>query len=127
VFKELEKQFKPEFLNRIDEKIVFNPLGQEQIRSIVEIELKNSLARVIEKGFSVTYDKSVVDFIAEKGFDKKYGARPIKRTITDKIINLITREMLEEKLFEGDKFKLIVEKDEVKIKKTKNNVRDKSK
>lgn len=127
VFKELEKQFKPEFLNRIDEKVVFNPLGQEQIRGIVELELRTSLNRVIERGFSVKYDKDVVDFISEKGFDKKYGARPIKRAITDKIINLITREILDGNIIEGDSFKIYIDKEEVKIKKEKKNARDKSK
>jgi len=126
VFKELGKVFKPEFINRIDEKIIFNPLGREEIKKIAAIEVKIAMERVEHNGYSISYGDDLVDFIAETGFDKKFGARPIKRDINDKIINLITREVLEERVNDKSRFQLVVEKNEIKIKK-KRNARNSSK
>ena len=126
VFKEIEKQFRPEFINRIDEKIVFNPLGEEQIKLIVDIEMKKAIDRVIKKGYDVTCESEVNEYIAEHDFNKKYGARPIKRAIADRIINLITRKILDGHIKEGGKFKIVVEKDEIKIIKQRKHARAKS-
>lgn len=127
VFKELEKHFRPEFLNRIDEKIVFNSLGHEQINVIAEIEIKNMLERIKEKGFDIEIGDEVAKFIAEAGYEKKYGARPIKRAVQEKVGNLIAQSILEEKLFIDKKYKLILLNNIIEIKEVKKNARNKSK
>jgi len=78
---EVKKTFKPEFLNRIDELLVFRPLGKEHLYKIVELEISNVNARLIEQGFQVQLDQAAKDFFIEKGFDPLYGARPLKRVI----------------------------------------------
>lgn len=119
VIKELEKHFKPEFLNRIDEKIIFNPLGKEQIKEITKIELGYVLDRIKEKEYQITFSDEVADYISEIGFDKKYGARPIKRTIIDKIGNLITKAILNNEINVKDKYRLVMNKEKIEIKKIK--------
>jgi len=133
VFKELEKHFKPEFLNRIDEKIVFNPLGREQIEVIAQLEMKEMLSRIQERGYNITVTKEVVQDIAIVGYDKKYGARPIKRAISERVGNLISKAVLRGEVVPGGKYSLVLEgeeikikEDEVKIKKIRKNARNKS-
>jgi ATP-dependent Clp protease ATP-binding subunit ClpC len=130
VFKELEKHFKPEFLNRIDEKVVFNPLGKTQIEAITKIEIYDVLARINKKGYLIEVDSDVVLRLAEIGFDKKYGARPVKRTIQEKIGNLISKSILREEIVSGQKYVLKLEDKEIKIeivKKGKKNDKNKGK
>jgi len=134
VFKELEKQFKPEFLNRIDEKIVFNPLGREQIDVIAQIEVNEILSRIKEKGYEITAEKEVVQNIATVGYDKKYGARPIKRAVSERIGNLISKAVLKGDLVLKEQYNLVLENEEIvirssvkKTKKEKKNAGDKSK
>lgn len=110
VLKELEKHFRPEFLNRIDEKVVFNPLEMPQIIKIVELEMKYVLDRVREKGYEVSVSEDVLKFIAEKGFDKKYGARPIKRAIVQYVGNLISNAVLKGDVAEGGKINVTFDK-----------------
>jgi len=134
VFKELEKQFKPEFLNRIDEKIVFNALGREQIETITKIEMNEMLLRIKEKNYNITATEDVIKNIALVGYDKKYGARPIKRAIQERIGNLISKAVLKGQVVVNQKYNLILDGDEIKIsivnnvelKKTKKNARSKS-
>jgi ATP-dependent Clp protease ATP-binding subunit ClpC len=115
VFKELEKSFKPEFLNRIDEKVVFNPLGKEQIEIIAKIEMDMMLFRLKEKGYNITVSKEVVLSIATVGYDKKYGARPIKRAISERVGNLISKAVLKKEVVVNKKYSLILENDEIVI------------
>ena len=134
VFKELEKHFKPEFINRIDEKVVFNPLGKEQIKEISFIEMGDMLTRIKEKGYFLEATDEVVANIAEVGYDKKYGARPIKRAIQERIGNLISKAVLKNELIINQQYELVLDNDEIiirekvesKPKKVKKNVRDKS-
>ena len=77
----LKKSFAPEFLNRIDDVIIFNALEREDIHSIIRIELEKLLARISTLGYSLQLSDKAKDYIADKGFDKKYGARPLKRAI----------------------------------------------
>ena len=116
VFKELEKHFKPEFLNRIDEKIVFNPLGEEQIKIIARIEMDAMLLRVAENDYNIASTDDVVENIAVLGYDKKYGARPIKRAISERIGNLIAKAVLREELIKGKNYSLVLENSEIVIK-----------
>jgi len=82
--KELKNFFTPEFLNRVDEVVVFNPLKENEVNQIVEIELSKLTKRVTKLGYDITISKGVKEFIAKVGFDEKYGARPIKRAIQEK-------------------------------------------
>ena len=117
LMKEMKNFFSPEFLNRIDDTIVFNSLSPEDIKKITEIELKKLVSRLDEMKYKLTYDETLVDYLAKIGFDELYGARPLKRAIQDKIEDLLSEEVLTGKLIEGKSYKLKVEDDTVKIEK----------
>ena len=117
LMKEMKNFFSPEFLNRIDDTIVFNSLSPEDIKKITEIELKKLVSRLDEMKYKITYDETLVDYLAKIGFDELYGARPLKRAIQDKIEDLLSEEVLTGKLIEGKSYKLKVEDDTVKIEK----------
>ena len=92
--KELKNHFTPEFLNRLDEVIVFNPLKETEVRQIVDIELLKLNKRLDKLGYNVTITTALRDMLADIGFDEKYGARPIKRAIQEKIEDFISEEVL---------------------------------
>lgn len=98
----LKKAFAPEFLNRIDDVIVFNPLEREDIHKIIDIELDKLFMRIKEIGYDLNLSKKAKDYIAEKGFDKQYGARPLKRAIQKYIEDALAEEIVNSKLDEGD-------------------------
>jgi len=98
----LKKAFAPEFLNRIDDVIVFNPLEREHIHLIIDIELAKLFARIKEIGYEMNLTDKAKDYIAEKGFDKQYGARPLKRAIQKYIEDALAEEIVNSKLEEGD-------------------------
>ncbi|MFN3466649.1 MAG: AAA family ATPase, partial [Candidatus Brocadiales bacterium] len=97
----LKKTFRPEFLNRIDEVIVFNRLGKEEIKQIVEIQLRSLRKRLAEHHLRLTLGEEVKEMLVEKGFDPTYGARPLKRTIQQFVENPLALEILEGKVPEG--------------------------
>jgi len=107
---ELKKHLRPELINRIDEKIVFNPLSKEDIAKIVELELDRTIKRISEKGYDVLVAKSVKDFLSEIGYDKEYGARPLKRAITTNIENVISQFILKNGIKDGQKIRLSYDK-----------------
>ena len=115
LMKEMKHFFSPEFLNRIDDTIVFNTLNKENINQIVSLELNKLMGRMKELKYEFSYDQTLVDFISKIGFDEVYGARPIKRAIQDKIEDYISELVLTEKIKEGKKYKLKVENEEVKL------------
>jgi len=78
---EVKRVFKPEFLNRIDDIIVFKPLSKEDLYRIIELEINSVRARLKEKNIILEFSQEAIDFLIEKGFDPVYGARPLKRTI----------------------------------------------
>jgi len=117
--KELKKFFAPEFLNRIDDTIVFNTLNEDHIKRIVKIELDKLFDRVKELKYNVSYDSSLVDMISKAGFDETYGARPLKRAIQDKIEDFISEEILKSNLILGETYLIKSENDEVKLEKPK--------
>ena len=92
--KALKNRFSPEFLNRVDETVIFNSLDEEQVSKIAEIELNNLSTRLKEIGYKFKFTKSVVKYISSEGFDENYGARPIKRTIQNKIEDYLSEEVL---------------------------------
>jgi len=100
--KELKNHFTPEFLNRVDEVVVFNPLRENEVEKIVEIELSKLNRRLDKLGYMVKVDSKVKKFLSEVGFDEKYGARPIKRAIQEKIEDLISEEVLRGNIVEGE-------------------------
>ena len=103
VMEEVRRMFKPEFLNRIDEIIVFHSLKKDQIRQIVNIMLKNLETRCREQmDIQLRVTASVRDYLAEEGFDRKYGARPLRRAIQTKIEDAFANEILEGKIKRGD-------------------------
>jgi len=115
LMKELKSFFSPEFLNRIDDTIVFSTLTKENIDKIVELELKRLVNRLSELKYIFTYDQSLVDYISKIGYDEIYGARPLKRAIQDKIEDYISELVLTNKIKEGKKYKLVVDNEEVKL------------
>ncbi|MEM6543093.1 MAG: ATP-dependent Clp protease ATP-binding subunit, partial [Bacteroidota bacterium] len=98
----LKKAFAPEFLNRIDDVIVFNTLEREDIHKIIGIELDRLYKRIREIGYDLTLSKAATDYIADKGFDKQYGARPLKRAIQKYIEDVLAEEIVNSNLEEGD-------------------------
>jgi ATP-dependent Clp protease ATP-binding subunit ClpC len=98
----LKKSFAPEFLNRIDDVIVFNPLEKHDIDQIIEIELKKLYARVKELGYNLTLSDAAKAYIAEKGFDKQFGARPLKRAIQKYVEDALAEEIITSKIGSGD-------------------------
>lgn len=111
--KELKKFFAPEFLNRIDDVVIFNSLEKKHIDEITKLEVDKLLKRVSEKKYNFTYDQDLIDYISKVGFDETFGARPIKRAIQDKIEDLISEKILMMEIEEGKDYKLIVENDKV--------------
>ena len=117
--KELKKFFAPEFLNRIDEVIIFNSLVKEDVKKIVKLELSVLSERLTGLKYNIIFDDSLVDMISEVGFDDMYGARPLKRAIQDKIEDFISEEVLKGNIQENTKYTLISENGDVKFKEVK--------
>jgi len=119
----LKKAFAPEFLNRIDDVIVFNPLEREDIHKIIDIELAKLFARIKDIGYDLKLTDKAKDYIADKGFDKQYGARPLKRAIQKYIEDALAEEIVNSKLEEGDAIFMDLDKKKeeltIKIKKAK--------
>jgi len=127
----LRKAFAPEFLNRVDDLIVFNALKKEDIHQIIDIELKKLFSRVTELGYNIKLTDVAKDFIADKGYDEKFGARPLKRAIQKYLEDPIAEEIINSNLKEGDT--LVVdysasdEKITMKVEKTKTTKESKTK
>jgi ATP-dependent Clp protease ATP-binding subunit ClpC len=115
LMKEMKNFFSPEFLNRIDDTIVFNSLNQEDIKKITEIELKKLVVRLEDMKYKISYNETLVDYLAKIGFDELYGARPLKRAIQDKVEDLLSEEVLTGKMVEGKSYLIKVEEDEVVV------------
>ena len=102
IMNSLRKKFAPEFLNRIDDVIIFNSLSEKNIHSIIEIELEKLYIRISELGYKIKLTKKAKDFLCKNGYDKKYGARPLKRTIQKHVEDLIAAEILNSSINDGD-------------------------
>ena len=122
----LKKSFAPEFLNRIDDVVIFNPLEIEDIHLIIDIELSKLSKRIDDLGYKLVLTKEAKDYIADKGFDKQYGARPLKRAIQKYVEDALAEEIVTSKLKEGDSIFMDLDKDKneltIKITKGKNKV-----
>ncbi|WP_452602566.1 ATP-dependent Clp protease ATP-binding subunit [Pontimicrobium sp. MEBiC06410] len=106
----LKKSFAPEFLNRIDDVVVFNALEKEDIHKIIDIELDKLLTRIKGLGYTLKLTKAAKDYIADKGFDKQYGARPLKRAIQKYIEDALAEEIITSHVQEGDKIIMDLDK-----------------
>ncbi len=98
----LRRRFLPEFLNRIDETIIFHPLQKEQLRSIVDLQVVELGQRLAEQGLTLQITEAARDQIAAEGYDPVYGARPLRRTIQQKLENPLSAELLKDTFDDGD-------------------------
>ena len=101
---ELKKAFRPEFLNRIDEIIIFKQLKKDEIRQIASNMLKNLKTRLSDLEIDIDFSDSTVDFVSDKGFDPLYGARPLRRTIQTKIEDILSEKILDGSMEKGKKY-----------------------
>lgn len=113
VTEEMKKAFRPEFLNRIDETIVFAHLTKEEIREIVDLMLKDLFKRLSERNLSVEVTDEVKDHLAKDGYSEAYGARPLRRLIQRKIEDMLAEEILSGKYLAGDTIKLVMNEDKI--------------
>ncbi|EMQ95137.1 ATP-dependent Clp protease, ATP-binding subunit ClpC [Xanthomarina gelatinilytica] len=123
----LKKAFAPEFLNRIDDVIVFNALEREDIDKIIDIELEKLIERIKALGYTLKLSKKAKDYIADKGFDKQYGARPLKRAIQKYIEDKLAEEIINSNIQEGDTIAMDLDSKSqeltVKVEKAKNTTK----
>ena len=102
----LKKKFRPEFLNRIDEIIIFKPLTEEQIRQIVDLQIKEVQKRLADRKITITLTDEAKDWLAKTGFDPTFGARPLKRTIQREVETPLSKKILQGEFKEGDEVKV---------------------
>ena len=113
--KALSKSFAPEFLNRIDDVVIFNSLSKVNINNIIDIEMKGILSRINEIGYTVKISGKAKDFLADKGYDKNFGARPLKRAIQKYFEDPLAEEIINSNLKQGDSIKVDLNKEETEL------------
>lgn len=124
--KAIKNAFAPEFLNRLDDIIMFNSLDKNAIKEITKILLEETKERLKNLGIEINYNKRVVDLLSEGGFSKEYGARPLERHITNKIDNQLAEEILEGKLSKDMKINLTVKEGKINFANKKEKIKEKS-
>jgi len=115
VMEKLREYFKPEFLNRIDEVIVFHALDQKQIRAIVDLQLKQVSKRLQKQKITIDVTQKAKEWLAKKGFDENFGARPLRRVIQTELLDKLAMQIIEKKVQDGDKVKIDIERGQIKI------------
>jgi ATP-dependent Clp protease ATP-binding subunit ClpA len=114
VMEDLKKKFRPEFLNRIDEIVIFNHLEMDQVKEIVGLELDKVAERVMKNsGIKLEFKRSVKNYLAEKGFDRDMGARPLKRVIQKDILNSLAMKLISGKVLSGEKITVQIREGEI--------------
>ena len=116
ISKALKNTFNPEFLNRLDDIITFNSLDKKSLKSIVKIELEDLKSRLLEKDYIFTFGPSILTHIVEVGYDEKFGARPLQRTIQTEIEDFISEQILKGDIYENTKYTLSYNKKTEKVK-----------
>ena len=116
ISKSLKNTFNPEFLNRLDDVIMFETLDRSSVKKIVKIELCFLTSRLLEKNYSIKFSPSVIDHICEVGYDEKFGARPLKRAIQSEVEDYISSQILKDGIIEGNKYNLSYSKKSNKFK-----------
>ncbi len=121
--KALKKKFRPEFLNRIDEAIVFNSLTEEDIHKIIHVEIAKLEERISEMNYKLKISKDAIEFLAKQGYDEAYGARPLARAIQHYVEDPVADEILNENIKEGETISITFdkEKEEIVVKPTKSS------
>lgn len=122
--KAIKNAFAPEFLNRLDDIIMFNSLDKNAIKEITKILLEETKERLKNLGIEINYNKRVVDLLSEGGFSKEYGARPLERHITNKIDNQLAEEILEGKLSKDMKINLTVKEGKINFANKKEKIKE---
>jgi ATP-dependent Clp protease ATP-binding subunit ClpC len=115
LMKELKNYFAPEFVNRLDEIIVFNTLQDSDVRKIVDVEMGKLISRLSNLKYEISFDESCMEHISKVGFDEVYGARPLKRAIQEKFEDFISDEVLRENIVIGQKYTIHIEDETVKL------------
>jgi ATP-dependent Clp protease ATP-binding subunit ClpB len=105
--------FRPEFLNRIDDIVVFDRLSREDLREIVEIQLETLKTRLGERRIDIAFEEDALDVLAERGYDPVYGARPLKRLIQTDVADRLARGLLDGTFVEGQSIKVSIEDGEL--------------
>lgn len=118
VMEMLREQFRPEFLNRVDETVVFHSLRKENLAEIVDLQLQYVAKRLLEKKIRITFTTAAKQLVADKGYDPNYGARPLKRAIQEYILDDLALQIVENKIQEGDGVKIDAKEGKILIKKT---------
>ncbi|RMF00200.1 MAG: ATP-dependent Clp protease ATP-binding subunit, partial [Bacteroidetes bacterium] len=108
VYDLLKQSVRPEFLNRIDEVIMFRPLSREDIRGIVEIQLKQLKAKLLEQDIHLTVTPHAMDWLTEEGYSPEFGARPLKRVIQQRVLKQLSKQMLRNEVVPGSRIVLDV-------------------
>ncbi len=126
VMESLKEYFRPEFLNRLDEVVIFDILSKETIRQIVEIQVADVVRRLANKEITLKVSKDVYAYLAEAGYDPKFGARPLKRVIQSKILTPVASKMVGEGMLQGGSVKVTMKKDELVFDIQKKGMRRKS-
>ncbi len=111
----LRTHFRPEFLNRLDETICFNPLGKEQVYNIVKLMLKDLSNRLAYKDIKFNITKEAIDFIIEIGYDVNFGARPLKRTIQSEVETLVSKAIIAKEINSGDNIEVYLNKEQEEL------------
>jgi ATP-dependent Clp protease ATP-binding subunit ClpB len=120
VMERVQSHFRPEFINRIDDIIVFHPLGAAQIRAIVDIQLAGLKKRLAERDMTLELAELARDMLGEAGFDPVYGARPLKRAIQQQIENPLAERILKGQFAPGDRILVAIEDGQLKFEKRAN-------
>jgi ATP-dependent Clp protease ATP-binding subunit ClpC len=113
VLQAMKNVFRPEFINRLDATVVFHALSKDNIRQIVESEMKNVFAQLAVKGLKLEMTTDALDWIGNKGYDQAFGARPLRRVIQNEIEDRLSEALLEERFSEGDTIKIDIQNDEI--------------
>jgi ATP-dependent Clp protease ATP-binding subunit ClpC len=111
----LKKTFSPEFLNRIDDVVIFNSLDRDDIHKIIDIELKGLYARILAMGYKIQMSDEAKDYIAEKGYDVQFGARPLKRAIQKYLEDTMAEVIIQSNMKEGDTISINLDKDKEEV------------
>jgi len=125
--KELKNYFAPEFINRLDEIIIFNTLQDEDIQKIVLVEVSKLTNRLVKLGYDITFDNSVIEYISKVGFDEVYGARPLKRAIQEKIEDFVSDEVLKNNIEIYESYNISIKDEDVILTKNKTTKKGKKK
>jgi ATP-dependent Clp protease ATP-binding subunit ClpB len=112
--------FRPVFINRVDEVVVFHPLGREQIHSIIRIQIEHLRKRLQDRDMDLELSEAALDSLSEAGFDPVYGARPLKRAIQHSIENRLAQEILAAHFQPGDVIRVDIQGEELVFQKTPN-------